>query len=223
MKRTDEASAETALHVLLRLSEESTDGRLRDSIALVRSALRDELEAGNLEAAPLPDPRADPVTDWPRLDESPAASAQMIQWHAPATFSTVRDTRPLLDRAEVREDIRKGINAALFNGGHPAASTGWSPSAEVDRITNAVMELARPMPTRGQIIEALTRAEGRSSEGKSAEWRQLAEETFGFRADAVLALINAACTCPTDADVTPDMRTETGQHLSGCHINGGAK
>jgi hypothetical protein len=26
----------------------------------------------------------------------------------------------------------------------------------------------------------------------------------------------AACTCPTDADVTPDMRDETGQHLSGC-------
>lgn len=25
-----------------------------------------------------------------------------------------------------------------------------------------------------------------------------------------------ACTCPTDADVTPDMRSETGQHLSGC-------
>lgn len=25
-----------------------------------------------------------------------------------------------------------------------------------------------------------------------------------------------ACTCPTDADVTADMRSETGQHLSGC-------
>jgi hypothetical protein len=24
------------------------------------------------------------------------------------------------------------------------------------------------------------------------------------------------CTCPTDADVTPDMRDETGQHLQGC-------
>jgi hypothetical protein len=32
----------------------------------------------------------------------------------------------------------------------------------------------------------------------------------------ILALMNWACTCPTDHDVTPDMRTETGQHLTGC-------
>lgn len=41
-----EGSAETiALASLLDLSERSTDGRLRDAIAVVRSALHDELEA----------------------------------------------------------------------------------------------------------------------------------------------------------------------------------
>ena len=40
--------------------------------------------------------------------------------------------------------------------------------------------------------------------------------------DAALPhLLASLCTCPTDADVTPDMRTETGQHLSGCPTLGG--
>lgn len=64
--------------------------------------------------------------------------------------------RPMLDAAGMREHIRKGINAALFNGGHPAASTGWSPSEEVDSVTKAVMEMARPMPTRDELFAVLT-------------------------------------------------------------------
>jgi hypothetical protein len=39
-------SEEITLNVLLNLSEQSTDGRLRDAIARVRSAVRDQLEAG---------------------------------------------------------------------------------------------------------------------------------------------------------------------------------
>lgn len=44
-------------------------------------------------------------------------------------------------RAKVREEIRAGLNSALCNGGHPEAETGWSPSAEVDKTTDAVMAL----------------------------------------------------------------------------------
>jgi hypothetical protein len=52
--------------------------------------------------------------------------------------------RPVIDRAAVREEIRAGLNSALCNGGHP--ETGWSPSAEVDRITDAVMALLNGQP-----------------------------------------------------------------------------
>lgn len=42
------ADTTAALEVLARLSERSTDGRLRDSIADVRSALWDELDRGGV-------------------------------------------------------------------------------------------------------------------------------------------------------------------------------
>lgn len=47
--------------------------------------------------------------------------------------------QPVVDREAVREEIRAGLNSALCNGGHP--DTGWSPSAEVDRTTDAVLAL----------------------------------------------------------------------------------
>ena len=47
----------------------------------------------------------------------------------------------------------------------------------------------REPPTREQVIEALAKAEGRNPEGKSEAWQRMAEETFGFRADAVLNLL----------------------------------
>lgn len=63
-------------------------------------------------------------------------------------------------------------------------------------ITDAIMELARPMPTREQIAEALsvcTCAEGRNQHGY---WRKIdmgcpACGTTEAKADAVLALLNA--------------------------------
>lgn len=33
----------------------------------------------------------DPVGDWSRLDDSPAASAQMVQWYAPQTAAVLED------------------------------------------------------------------------------------------------------------------------------------
>lgn len=44
-----------------------------------------------------------------------------------------------LRRQSVREEIRAGINRAVINGAHAEAE--WSPSDEVDRITDAVMAL----------------------------------------------------------------------------------
>jgi hypothetical protein len=44
-RRSKVAPEEVALDVLRRLSEDSTDGRLRDAIAQVRSALHDDLES----------------------------------------------------------------------------------------------------------------------------------------------------------------------------------
>ena len=42
----------------------------------------------------------DPVGDWSRLDESPAASAQMIQWYAPKTAAILVAAAPLMNGAE---------------------------------------------------------------------------------------------------------------------------
>lgn len=44
-RKKSDSSHDIALEVLARLSEQSTDGRLRDAIALVRSALWDEVES----------------------------------------------------------------------------------------------------------------------------------------------------------------------------------
>lgn len=60
-----------------------------------------------------------------------------------------------VDRAAVREEIRAGLNSALCNGGHPESHTGWSPSAEVDRITDAVMALVTPVLDRDRIAATL--------------------------------------------------------------------
>lgn len=46
LERAAVGGQEVTLNVLLDLSEQSTDGRLRDAIARVRSAVRDQLEAG---------------------------------------------------------------------------------------------------------------------------------------------------------------------------------
>lgn len=89
-------------------------------------------------------------------------------------------SRSALDRAAVREEIRAGLNRALCNGGHPASETGWSPSDEVDRATDAVMALAVPVPTEDQIAEAIYAA-------RQAAVGQLTD--LGY-AKAVLALLN---------------------------------
>lgn len=47
-----------------------------------------------------------------------------------------------------------------------------------------------PLPTRDQIIAALAGAEGRTLTDKSPGYLQQIEETFGFRADAVMELLN---------------------------------
>lgn len=86
--------------------------------------------------------------------------------------------RPLLDREAVGRIIGD-VRALPWDG------------AVTPHIA-AVMKLARPMPTRKRIITALARAEGRTITWQSTEWRRMAEETFGFRADAVLALLNGA-------------------------------
>lgn len=58
-----------------------------------------------------------------------------------------------LQREAVREEIRAGINRAVANGAH--ADADWSPSAEVDRITAAVTDRIRPLPTREQFAAFL--------------------------------------------------------------------
>jgi hypothetical protein len=45
-----------------------------------------------------------------------------------------------------------------------------------------------------------------------------AEIRTAYLLPALPYLAPAACTCPTYADVTPDMRTETGQHLAACPL-----
>lgn len=125
---------------------------------------------------------------------------------------------PVLDRAEAREVIRKALNTALFNAGHPAASTGWSPSEEVDKAVDDVMKLARPIPTREEIAKVL-HDHVQQTVLFPHEWQYAPpaiREEFLSQADVVLALLKGPCTCDCDADVTPAMRTETGQHLTGC-------
>jgi len=75
------------------------------------------------------------------------------------------------------------------------------------------------MPTREEIAEVL------HDNDHAHSWRQEGvcsrygcEHVYPPMADAVLALLKGPCTCPTDADVTPHMRTETGQHLTGCPL-----
>lgn len=60
-----------------------------------------------------------------------------------------------VDRAAVREQIRAGINTAIANSGHPESHTGWSPSAEVDRVTDAVMARVTPALDRDRMAAAI--------------------------------------------------------------------
>jgi hypothetical protein len=78
----------------------------------------------------------------------------------------------VVDRAVVREEIRAGLNSALCNGGMPG--TGWSQSAEVDRVTDAVLALLAEHPAdldlpalRQQIGEEI--ADAISEHGDKAE------------------------------------------------------
>jgi hypothetical protein len=60
-------------------------------------------------------------------------------------FKVPTEPRPLLDREAVRAQLRE--------------MAFWAEPAEyVDGTTDAVMELARPMPTQGQVEEAVTKA-----------------------------------------------------------------
>jgi hypothetical protein len=92
--------------------------------------------------------------------------------------------RPLLDREAVY---------ALLRATRVTVNDEWRPTeTSAGQIADAVMELARPMPTREALIWAMCRADRKEPEGKSAAWLRLAEETFGRYADAVLALLSGA-------------------------------
>lgn len=60
-----------------------------------------------------------------------------------------------IDRAAVREEIRAGVNAAVSNGGRVVSYTGWSPSAEVDRVTDAVMARVTPVLGREELAHVI--------------------------------------------------------------------
>jgi hypothetical protein len=101
--------------------------------------------------------------------------------------------RPLLDRMAVRDVLVRFWNAVLCNSDVP----GWTVQQEAEKARDAVMELARPMPTREQIDRLLT------LHYYDAKWSQ---EHQGFRCvchwlgddhvqhvrDELLALLNGA-------------------------------
>lgn len=88
--------------------------------------------------------------------------------------------RPLLDREAVRQ-LLQAADGDL--AGYPD---------RLDRVTDLVLELSRPMPTREQIAEAL-----HDHWTSEHSWRQGCRDEvciaiFTDRADAVLALLNGA-------------------------------
>jgi hypothetical protein len=96
--------------------------------------------------------------------------------------------KPLLDRDAVRDVFVQFWNGVLCNSDVP----GWTVQEEAEKALAAVMERARPMPTREQIAQRLF-AERIGLESDSEAWAKAPESVrarFLRRADAVLALLN---------------------------------
>jgi hypothetical protein len=91
------------------------------------------------------------------------------------------EPRPLLDRKAVREVFHSTSVRVRYEDG---AYRIVVEDPEFDRVTDAVMELARPMPTRDQIASVLLYEEG-------SEWAENTNRHYEL-ADAVLALLNGA-------------------------------
>lgn len=87
------------------------------------------------------------------------------------------EPRPLLNREAVRQAIAGNVWASELD------------QEEVDGIADAVMELARPMPTREQIWAATYRA-GKDSTNMALEFFEA--DDASVLTDAVLALIEGA-------------------------------
>jgi hypothetical protein len=92
--------------------------------------------------------------------------------------------RPLLDREAVY---------ALLRATRVTVNDEWRPTeTSAGQIADAVLDLARPMPTREQIAEAM-----HNHWSQTHKWRQGCSEgtciaIFLDRADAMLALLNGA-------------------------------
>lgn len=77
------------------------------------------------------------------------------------------------------------------------AKAAWhlDDKASMREVSRAVLEAAyrvdapRPMLDRQAMVWAMCRADRKEPEGKSADWLQLAEETFGRYVDAVMGLV----------------------------------
>lgn len=148
----------------------------------------------------------EPATPEIPVDAVRAGARVIARWRAEFTRQTGFERAHILDVQEAREVIeaarpllapqpllnREAVKQALLAvwRREAEAETVDSPEGHCDGLADAVMVVARPMPTREQIIEAMARAEGRTIKWHSEQWRHLAEEVFGWRADAVLALIN---------------------------------
>jgi hypothetical protein len=91
--------------------------------------------------------------------------------------------KPLLDRNAVSRDLTEVVDRSMETGALP-----------LSELVDAMMELARPMPTREQIAEAVYLSESAANAHRPA-WSAAApgvRALFYDIADSVLALLNGA-------------------------------
>jgi hypothetical protein len=179
----------------------------------VRQAIADELDSEGVVVYGLTPKLTDVVmralggaarlmADQSVTDEAVEAAARTLN---PSIFEphTYVDPEPMRDvyRADARAALAAAApllapgqvldREAVWRGVYSAAIQHLNPSGVADKATDAVMELARPMPTREQIAEALREVSVLDYAAPPAE-NTLSGSERERVADALLALLNGS-------------------------------
>lgn len=125
----------------------------------------------------------DPINAWQpaRGGRSWRDSASATMWDMTEPAIATPDLKPLLDRAAVLQ--------ALIDQKHWATDTAGA----IAMATNSVMELARPVPTREEIMSAMITAIYEDPEPLVRQGMPQQEwELLSIAADAVVALLSGS-------------------------------